>query len=123
MMALYSVNHMEPINTMCRQNAEFRDVRAGGNGKKKKLSYPHNRPWRPIGFWDVKAPAFSRQSAHRWREVVSLMHRLATLYPQEDSWYSFQLEAVITTVLRMVKERKQAHEITILSVCVFPLNF
>jgi hypothetical protein len=26
-----------------------------------------NRPWRPIGLWDVEAPTFSRQSAHRWR--------------------------------------------------------
>jgi hypothetical protein len=34
---------------------------------KKKLSYPCNRPWRPIGLWDVEAPTFSRQSAHRWR--------------------------------------------------------
>jgi hypothetical protein len=25
------------------------------------------RPWRPIGLWDVEAPTFSRQSAHRWR--------------------------------------------------------
>jgi hypothetical protein len=31
-----------------------------------KRSYPHNRPWRPIGLWDVKDPTLSRQSAHRW---------------------------------------------------------
>jgi hypothetical protein len=30
-------------------------------------SYPCNRPWRPIGLWDVEAPTFFRQSAHRWR--------------------------------------------------------
>jgi hypothetical protein len=24
-------------------------------------------PWRPVGLWDVEAPTFSRQSAHRWR--------------------------------------------------------
>jgi hypothetical protein len=30
-------------------------------------SYLCNRPWRPIGLWDVEAPTFSRQSAHRWR--------------------------------------------------------
>jgi hypothetical protein len=29
-------------------------------------SYPCNRSWRPIGLWDVEAPIFSRQSAHRW---------------------------------------------------------
>jgi hypothetical protein len=26
-----------------------------------------NRPWRPIGLWDVEALTFSRQSAQRWR--------------------------------------------------------
>jgi hypothetical protein len=31
-----------------------------------RKSYPCNRPWRPIGLWDVEAPTFSRQSAHRW---------------------------------------------------------
>jgi hypothetical protein len=34
--------------------------------KKVRLSYPCNRQWRPIGLWDVEAPTFSRQSAHRW---------------------------------------------------------
>jgi hypothetical protein len=32
-----------------------------------KLSYPFNRPWRPIGLLRVKGPIVSRQSAHRWR--------------------------------------------------------
>jgi hypothetical protein len=32
-----------------------------GKGKER---YPCNRPWRPTGLWDVKAPTFSRQSAH-----------------------------------------------------------
>jgi hypothetical protein len=27
-----------------------------------------NRPWRPIGLWDVEAPKFSRQSTQRWRK-------------------------------------------------------
>jgi hypothetical protein len=27
-------------------------------------SYPHNRPWRPRGLWDVKDLTLSRQSAH-----------------------------------------------------------
>jgi hypothetical protein len=26
-----------------------------------------NRPWRPIGLWDVEASTFPGQSAHRWR--------------------------------------------------------
>jgi hypothetical protein len=33
----------------------------------KTWSYPRNRPWKPIGLWDVKDPTLSRQSAHRWR--------------------------------------------------------
>jgi hypothetical protein len=32
-----------------------------------KRCYPCNRPWRPTGLWDVDAPTFSRQSAHRWQ--------------------------------------------------------
>jgi hypothetical protein len=28
------------------------------------LSYPCNRPWRPIWLWDVETPTFSRKSAH-----------------------------------------------------------
>jgi hypothetical protein len=32
----------------------------------KKWIYPCNRPWRPIGLWDVEAPTFFRKSAHRW---------------------------------------------------------
>jgi hypothetical protein len=33
----------------------------------KGKTIPCERPWRPIGLWDVEAPTFSRQSAHRWR--------------------------------------------------------
>jgi hypothetical protein len=33
----------------------------------KRRSYPCNRPWRPIGLWEVETPTFSRHSAHRWR--------------------------------------------------------
>jgi hypothetical protein len=29
--------------------------------------FPCNRPWRPIGLWDVETPTFSRQSADRWQ--------------------------------------------------------
>jgi hypothetical protein len=41
-------------------------------GKKKKVNNPCNRPWRPIRLWDVEAPTFSRQSAHRWRCLSAL---------------------------------------------------
>jgi hypothetical protein len=57
----------------------------------KKLSYPYKRPWRPIGLWGI-APTFSRQSAHRWRRGCQPYSPTA-LYPQEDSWYPFLLEA------------------------------
>jgi hypothetical protein len=30
-------------------------------------SYPCNRPWTPIGLWDVEAPKLFVQCAHRWR--------------------------------------------------------
>jgi hypothetical protein len=30
-------------------------------------SYPCNRPWRPMGLWDVEGLTLSRQSAQRWR--------------------------------------------------------
>jgi hypothetical protein len=33
---------------------------------KKGWIYSCKRAWRPVGFWDVEAPIFSRQSAHRW---------------------------------------------------------
>jgi hypothetical protein len=43
-------------------------------------SYPYNRPWRPIGLWDVETPTFSRQSAHRWRWCCQ-PYAPAVLYP------------------------------------------
>jgi hypothetical protein len=49
-----------------------------------------NRPWRPIAVWDVEAPTFSRQSAHRWRWGCQ-PYAPAALYLQEDSWYSVLL--------------------------------
>jgi hypothetical protein len=55
-------------------------------------SYPCNRPWRPIGLWVVEAPTLSTQSAHRWQWSCQ-PYVPAALYPQEDSWQSFMLEA------------------------------
>jgi hypothetical protein len=44
---------------------------------------PSNRPWSPIGSWDIEAPTFSRQLAHRW--WGGCQHYAPTaLYLQED---------------------------------------
>jgi hypothetical protein len=44
--------------------------------KGKKQSYPCNRPWRPIGLWDVEAATFSLDSRLTdGGEVVSLTRR------------------------------------------------
>jgi hypothetical protein len=64
---------------------------------KKVMRYPCNRPWRPIGLWDVKDPTLSRQSAYRWRQGCQ-SYAPATLYIPETLlflcfWYSFLLEA------------------------------
>jgi hypothetical protein len=61
--------------------------------KEVKLSL--NRPWTPIGLWDVETPTFSRQSAHRWRWGCQ-PYSPGALYIQEDSWYSFLLEVEST---------------------------
>jgi hypothetical protein len=59
----------------------------------KRWSYPCNRPWRPIGLWVVEAPTFCLYSRLTdGCEVVSLTRR-PPFTPQEDSWYSFLLEA------------------------------
>jgi hypothetical protein len=60
-----------------------------------KVNYPCNRPWTPIGLWDVEAPTFSRQLAHIWLYGCQ-PYAPAALYPQEDSWYSFLLKAEST---------------------------
>jgi hypothetical protein len=60
----------------------------------KRQSYLCNRPWMPTGR-DIETPTFSRQSAHRWRWCCQ-PHAPAAVYLQEDSWYSFLLEAEST---------------------------
>jgi hypothetical protein len=66
-------------------------------GKKgKRWSYPYNRLWRPIELWDVEAPTFCLDSLLTdGGKVVSPMCRLP-FTPQEDSRYSFLLEAELT---------------------------
>jgi hypothetical protein len=57
--------------------------------------YPYNRPWRPVGVWDVEAPTFSLESRLIWWSGCQ-PYAPAALYPQEYSWYSFLLEAEST---------------------------
>jgi hypothetical protein len=64
--------------------------------KEAKIKLSLNWQWRPIGLWDVEAPTFSRQSAGRWRWDYQ-PYTPAAHYPQEDSWYSFLLEAGSTS--------------------------
>jgi hypothetical protein len=60
------------------------------------VSYPCNRPWRPIVSWDVENPTLSRQSACWWRWGCQ-PYVPVTLYCPETLffcfWYSFLLEA------------------------------
>jgi hypothetical protein len=48
----------------------------------KNKSCPCNRPWRPIGVWEVEALTSSRQSAHRWR-LICQPYAPVALYPPE----------------------------------------
>jgi hypothetical protein len=63
------------------ETALLHEVHSSQTGK----SDPCNRPWRPIGLWDVEDPTFSGQSAHRWRWGCQ-PYAPAALYAQEDSW-------------------------------------
>jgi hypothetical protein len=48
------------------------------------VSYPYDRPWRPVGLWEVETSRFSRQSARRWgRECQP--YATAALYSPETS--------------------------------------
>jgi hypothetical protein len=49
-------NNSQELRSARRYNVTWRMV---------NQSYPRNRPWRPMGLWDVQDPTLSRQSAHR----------------------------------------------------------
>jgi hypothetical protein len=60
---------------------------------KNRSSYPCNRLWKPIGLCDMEALIFSLENRLTdGNKVVSLTHPPG-FTPQEDSWYSFLLEA------------------------------
>jgi hypothetical protein len=77
----------------CYMSRPSRDIwyNYSNNGK----NYPCNSPWRSIGLWDVEATTFSRKSVHRWQWGCQ-PYAPAALYPQEDSCYSFVLQAEST---------------------------
>jgi hypothetical protein len=60
-----------------------------------KKDNPYNWPWSPTGF-ESRLPHFLDNLLTDAGEVVSPTCRLAALYPQEDSWYSFLLETEST---------------------------
>jgi hypothetical protein len=57
-------------------------------GGKRKVNLSLYRPWRPLGLREVKAPTFSDIRLIDGGKVIG-----PAFYPQEDSWYSFLLEA------------------------------
>jgi hypothetical protein len=84
-----------PKKRQCAPSKRCPPVKTIRYNNPEVVSYPCNRPWRPIGLWEVEALTFSRQSTHRWRKVVSLTRR-PPFIPQEDSWYSLLLETEST---------------------------
>jgi hypothetical protein len=57
----------------------------------KRWSDPSNRPWRPIGLWDIEALTISRKSANRWRRgrPYALVDRFLPTR-RFSCWLSFQ---------------------------------
>jgi hypothetical protein len=48
-----------------KHSDNFESVTSGSKGAEfVSKTIPCNRPWKPIGLWDVKDPTLSRQSAH-----------------------------------------------------------
>jgi hypothetical protein len=43
--------------------------------------YPCNRPWKPVGLWDVEAATFLDSRLIDGSEVVSLLRQLFPLIP------------------------------------------
>jgi hypothetical protein len=61
--------------------------------KGKKQSYPHNRPWRSIGLWDVKDPTLSRQSAQ-----MSALRTSRDLLPRSINFMLLEVISVTGSV-------------------------
>jgi hypothetical protein len=63
---------------------------------KKGKAIPVTGRGGPQGYETSRLPHFLHNRLTDGGKVVSLMRRPAALYPQEDSWYSFLLEAEST---------------------------
>jgi hypothetical protein len=70
----YSYKVMKPHGSLpCSQNidtcllAQSDEPSSHLESAMKNWIYLRNGLWRPIAFWDVEDPTFSRQSAQRWR--------------------------------------------------------
>jgi hypothetical protein len=55
-----------------------------------RVSYPCNRPWRPMRLWDDEAPTFFRQSTRRWRwgcqpHACKAIHKSVEKFSRERS--------------------------------------
>jgi hypothetical protein len=76
-------------------------------------SYLCDRPWRPIGLWDVETPTFSRQLSRRWRWGFQ-PHTSDISLPQEDSLYSFLLRGWVDprVMVRVEGSGQLKHPIT-----------
>jgi hypothetical protein len=85
----YSIRNKQDIkNLKCSAIKE--------KNKSKSLSYPCNRPRRPIELWDVEALTFSLDNRLTDGGNFVSLSRRPSFTPQEDSWYSFLLEAEST---------------------------
>jgi hypothetical protein len=64
-------NVAEHLPTTMRDISEDRNLMLHANPQphphQSFFFYSCNRPWSPIGLWDVETRTFSRQSAFRWR--------------------------------------------------------
>jgi hypothetical protein len=70
----------------------YLDAKTMSDSKKNKgNAILVNRPWRPIGLWDVEAPTFSIDSRFTDGGKVVSPTRRTPFIPHKDSWYSFLL--------------------------------
>jgi hypothetical protein len=90
---------MNPTCTGCSKSyvSQFKsDIRAAIIVKGKRKTIPVTRRGGPHGCETSRVPHFPHNRLTDDGEDVSLTHLPAALYPQEDSWYSFLLEAAST---------------------------